>query len=504
MRYDAFLSYSHAADGKLAPALQRALHRFARPWNRMRALRVFRDTTSLAATPELWPAIVAALGQSSHFLLLASPQAAASKWVQREVEWWFANRPADKLFVLLTAGTIAWDENTRDFDWKLTTALPDLVRGKFQSEPLYVDLTWADDQDHLSLQNTRFRQAILDIAAPLHGKDKDQLDGEDVRQFRRTRRLRAAAVAGLGALALATTSAAVVAVKERNLAIAQARIALSRQLAAEALAGDTRLDVAFLLAAAANRLSETPQARAALQRMLMRTPTVSGVLASDRPEQRLAFSPDGRLLASAPGNFADWDDQVVYLWSIDALQLVGELRPTEKHQRAQAIAFHPGSNTLAVGYLDGVILFWDVARREPTGASLKATFGADSLAFSPDGRHLLSATSSGVMLWDTTRRQLSPNRMPQFIGKVREVAFGPDGTTAAAVTSDHGGVVIWDIKSGQLVSAPRSVGGERVTAFAFHPDGTSWLFGTSKGVTLYDAKTQVRRELGHAVLQVWS
>ena len=501
MRYDGFLSYSHAADGKLAPALQRALHRFARPWNRMRALRVFRDTTSLAATPELWPAIVAALGESSHFLLLASPQAAASKWVQREVEWWFANRPADKLFVLLTAGTIAWDEDTRDFDWKLTTALPDLVRGKFQSEPLYVDLTWADDQDHLSLQNTRFRQAILDIAAPLHGKDKDQLDGEDVRQFRKTRRLRAAAVAGLGALALATTTAAVVAVKERNFAIAQARVALSRQFAAEALADDTRLDLAILLAAAANRLSETPQARAALQRLLMRTPTVRGVLASDRPEQRLAFSPDGRLLASAPGDYADFDDQVVYLWSIDALQLVGELRPAEKHQRAQAIAFHPDSHTLAVGYLDGAILLWDLARREPTGASLKATFGADSLAFSPDGRHLLSATSSSdrVMLWDVTRRQLSPNRVPQFTGKVREVAFGPDGTTAAAVTGDHG-VVIWDIKSGQLISAPRSVGGERVTAFAFHPDGRSWLLGTSKGVTLYDAKTQkVRRDLGHAV-----
>jgi WD40 repeat protein len=501
MRYDAFLSYSHAADGKLAPALQRALHRFARPWNRMRALRVFRDTTSLAATPELWPTIVAALGQSSHFLLLASPRAAASKWVQREVQWWFANRPAGKLFVLLTAGTIAWDEDTRDFDWKLTTALPDLVRGKFQSEPLYVDLTWADDQDHLSLQNTRFRQAILDIAAPLHGKDKDQLDGEDVHQFRRTRRLRAAAMAGLGALALATTTAAVVAVKERNLAIAQARIALSRQLAAEALAGDTRLDVAILLAAAANRLSETPQARAALQRLLMRTPTVSGVLASDRPEQRLAFSPDGRLLASAPGNFADLDDQVVYIWSIDALQLVGELRPAEKHGKAQAIAFHPDGKTLAVGYFDGAIVLWDVARREPTGAPLKAGLSTDSLAFSPDGRHLLSASSSSdrVMMWDTTHRQLAPNRMPQFKSFVREVVFSPDGATAAAVTSDHD-VVVWDIKSGQLVSAPRSVGGERVTAFAFHPDGRSWLLGTSKGVTLYDAKTQkVRRDLGHAV-----
>ncbi len=255
MRYDAFLSYSHAADGKLAPALQRALHRFAKPWNRMRALRSFRDATSLAATPELWPTIVAALQESNHFLLLASPQAASSKWVQREVEWWLANRAADKILVLLTAGTIVWNEDARDFDWKLTTALPDLMRGKFRSEPLYVDLTWAQQQDQLSLRNTRFRSAILDIAAPLHGKDKDQLDGEDVRQFRRTGRLRATAVASLIVLALATTTAAVIAFKQRNFAVAQARVALSRQLAAEAVAGDTRLDVAILLAVASYRLN---------------------------------------------------------------------------------------------------------------------------------------------------------------------------------------------------------------------------------------------------------
>ena len=61
-------------------------------------------------------------------------------------------------------------------------------------------------------------------------------------------------MAGLVALALASTTAAVVAMKQRNLAIAQARIALSRQLAAEALVSDTRLDVAFLLAAPAHRL----------------------------------------------------------------------------------------------------------------------------------------------------------------------------------------------------------------------------------------------------------
>jgi hypothetical protein len=43
MQYAAFLSYSHTADGKLAPALQSALYQFAKPWYRLRAVRVFRD-----------------------------------------------------------------------------------------------------------------------------------------------------------------------------------------------------------------------------------------------------------------------------------------------------------------------------------------------------------------------------------------------------------------------------------------------------------------------------
>ena len=55
--YEAFISYSHAADGRLAPTLQTGLHRFAKPWYRLRAMRVFRDETTLATSPELWPSI---------------------------------------------------------------------------------------------------------------------------------------------------------------------------------------------------------------------------------------------------------------------------------------------------------------------------------------------------------------------------------------------------------------------------------------------------------------
>jgi len=48
MTYKAFISYSHVADGKLAPALQSALHHFAKPWYRLPAMRVFRDKTTLS------------------------------------------------------------------------------------------------------------------------------------------------------------------------------------------------------------------------------------------------------------------------------------------------------------------------------------------------------------------------------------------------------------------------------------------------------------------------
>jgi hypothetical protein len=87
MTYDAFISYSHAADGQLAPALQRGLQRLAKPWNRRRALNVFRDETGLSTNPHLWSSVQAALDDSGWFILLASHEAAASEWVNKEVQW---------------------------------------------------------------------------------------------------------------------------------------------------------------------------------------------------------------------------------------------------------------------------------------------------------------------------------------------------------------------------------------------------------------------------------
>jgi hypothetical protein len=59
VNYKAFISYSHSADDKLAPALQSALHRFAKPFYRLRAIRVLAGSSILYYRLVL---IVAAVG----------------------------------------------------------------------------------------------------------------------------------------------------------------------------------------------------------------------------------------------------------------------------------------------------------------------------------------------------------------------------------------------------------------------------------------------------------
>jgi hypothetical protein len=154
--YAAFISYNRAVDGKLAPALQRALRGFAKPWYRLRALRVFRDDASLSANPGLWSSIEQALVDSEFFVLLASPEAAHSKWVGREASYWVQRKPAANLLIVLTDGTRVWDEVTGDFDWEQTPALPPSLRGAFTEEPRYIDLRWARTEDHVSLHSPPF------------------------------------------------------------------------------------------------------------------------------------------------------------------------------------------------------------------------------------------------------------------------------------------------------------------------------------------------------------
>jgi MTH538 TIR-like domain (DUF1863) len=151
--YDAFVSYSHAADGQLAPALQAGLQSLGKPWYRRRVLRVFRDKTSLSASPELWPSIERALAASRFFVLLASPEAARSSWVDQEVRWWLEHRSPATMLIGLTGGQVAWDGSRRAFDPAQSTALPPAAMAWPGGEPLWVDLRWAREVRHVSLRD---------------------------------------------------------------------------------------------------------------------------------------------------------------------------------------------------------------------------------------------------------------------------------------------------------------------------------------------------------------
>src|SRR5262245_21799525 len=133
--YDAFSSYSHAQDKSIAAALQSAVQKLGKPWYRRRALRVFRDDTSLSAAPQLWPSIEQALGQSRYFILLASPEAAASKWVNKEVAHWLDHNSIDTLLIGATDGELTWDETIGDFAVRESGPLPPVLSGRFPVEP---------------------------------------------------------------------------------------------------------------------------------------------------------------------------------------------------------------------------------------------------------------------------------------------------------------------------------------------------------------------------------
>jgi len=196
--YDAFISYSHAKDKPIAAALQSVVQRLGKAWYQRRALRLFRDDTSLTATPHLWPSIERALEQSRFLILLASPEAAASPWVEKEQAWWLAHRGTETILIALTEGDLEWQPSAGDFRWSATTPLPPALKQRFADEPRWIDLR--PYRDGGSLRDAGFAELAADFAAALHGKPKEDLLSHELRQQRRALRLAWSAVAALVAL----------------------------------------------------------------------------------------------------------------------------------------------------------------------------------------------------------------------------------------------------------------------------------------------------------------
>jgi len=225
MKYNAFISYSHSQDYKLAPSLESALEKFAKPTFKRRALNIFRDSNDLSISPDLWGKIEEGLNASEYFIFFASPLAAESHYCKKEVEHWKTNKSIDNFLIVLTDGEILWDQTTSDFDWSKTTAVPKNLSGVFKNEPLYVDFR-ENTSENLTLDNPDFKDKLVLIAATLHNKTVGNMVGEAVKQHKRTMRIRNAAISVLSTLLVAAILLSIYAVKQKKVAEAETLKAL--------------------------------------------------------------------------------------------------------------------------------------------------------------------------------------------------------------------------------------------------------------------------------------
>ncbi|HUH99133.1 MAG TPA: WD40 repeat domain-containing protein [Anaerolineales bacterium] len=255
------------------------------------------------------------------------------------------------------------------------------------------------------------------------------------------------------------------------------RIALARQLAAQAQSAVLAKDhaPAILLAIQSMRLNPSGEAAQILQNEAAIRP--ASRTDDDGYISAFAFSPSGTLAASGS------EKEVIRIWKLTTGEEVLRLPPDNCF--IDSLAFSTDGSYLVSGcnYSDwrkgGISRVWDVSTGKEIAHLAHPDFGVSAVAIRPDGRLAVSGTYDGIAhVWEvSTGKEIAALVHPD-VHIMYALAFSPDGEYVASGTREDHSVHVWKVSTHEQVA--RLVDDDSVTSVAFSPDGTYLAAGSGE------------------------
>lgn len=496
-RFAAFISYRHVEpDRRWAQWLHGALETYTIP----RALRVssevkrvgrvFRDEEELAASPHLSRDIELALERSDWLVVVCSPRARGSAWVDAEIAHFHKLGRADRILSLLIEG-----EPVDAFPPSLLAARPEAggTEPVRPEEPLAADIRTLQGAS----PRRRRRDAKLRLIAPILGRSFDELRRRD-----QDRQIRfAAAVAAISLVLLAAMSGLVILAEiNRREAVRQAALAEERRKEAETQRAEAERRRAE--AEEQRTLAEERRRDAAAQREdAQRRESLRLAL---RSRQEMAAGDSTEAISLALQGLPDPGVGVERPLVADTVGALVEallqhrqttIVPPDGKDRVNDVAVDPTGKLLLVGTsLGGLSL------RELASGRLIHRFPEFSLVpeyslFSPDGTMVAAIDRTVPRLFRASdgTEVVHLDRLPITLGPFdpspfNELSFSPDGQYLASVV-ESGKVIVWHVQSGKLVAVLGTKAETLGYSLSWRPDSSQIMVNCETHVELFDTRT---------------